>query len=201
MMACPKKLCIIFSFLLVALAGCGNLSLTGEGMSAGAPAPFGAGAGEYKTNAIDQKQNLIESNIPTMRTRSGAVVKFGSEDGLLAGLQKRAEEGRDATTLVEATRQTLSFMGIEKDMPIADKKHVIQTRWYRPQNAKNERMKVDALIDTRDLNASSLQLDVKRQTLSGGSWRNREVSTQTVRKIEQAIFKQTKILNVQKEKQ
>ncbi len=200
MMACRTTICIAFSFLLFILSGCGSLSLTGEGMSAGAPAPFGAGAGEYKTNAIDQKKSVIDGNIPTMRTRSGAVVKFGSEDGLLAGLQKRAEQGRDATTLVEATRQTLSFMGIEKDIPTANKKHIIQTRWYRPSNARNERMKVDALIDTRDLSASSLQLDVKRQTLSGGSWKNRPVSAQTIRKIEQAIFKQTKILNVQKEK-
>lgn len=200
MIACRATLCIALSSLLFILSGCGSLSLTGEGMSAGAPAPFGAGAGEYKTNAIDQKKSLIDGNIPTMRTRSGVAVKFGSEDGLLAGLQKRAEEGRDATTLVDATRQTLSFMGIEKDMATANKKHIIQTGWYRPSNAKDQRMKVDALIDTRDLNASSLQLDVKRQSLSGGSWRDRPVSEQTTRQIEQAIFKQTKILNVQNEK-
>ncbi len=189
----------LFSSLFLLLSACGSLSLTGEGMSAGAPAPFGAGAGEYKTNAIDQKGSILNTEkMPTVTTKSGVKVKFGSNDGLLAGLQKRAEEGRDASTLVDATRQTLSFMGIEKDTAVGKNKHLIETQWYQPES--NERMKIKSLIDTRDLNAASLQLGVQRQSLSGGSWVNRSVPEATVNQIEQAIFKQTKLLNIEKEK-
>lgn len=190
-----KNVLIVIAFFL---SSCSQVSLVGEGMSAGAPAPYGAGAGEYKTNAVDQKKGLIV-DAPSVETRSGAKVIFGSNDGLLAGLKRQAGQGRDATTLVDATRQTLSFMGIEKDVETEkDRNHYIETSWYQPN--KNERMKVKANIDKRDLNVSSLKLNVLRQSRASSGWKDRSVSPKTVAEIEEAIFKQTKILNIGKEK-
>lgn len=176
-----SKNIIIALFALLLATGCTkDISLVGQGSTPGAPAPFGYGESSTQTSAEPEEFKLLNKGV-TLKATNNTNVNIGSEDGFLAGLRGQAQKGRSAGTLVEATRSTLSFMGIQKDVALDKNTHYIETGWYNGYQAK-------ATINTANLHASSLDLKIVDKN-------GNEISPSRRIAVEDAIFKQTKLIN------
>ncbi len=174
----------ILVMALLFMAGCANdVSLLGQGSTPGAPAPFGYGEGSTQTSA-EQEGFKIANRGVTLRTTNNTALNVGSEDGFLAGLNAHKQKGRSAETLVDATRSTLSFMGIQKDVALDKNTHYIETGWYNGYKAK-------AIINTNNLHASSLNVKIFDEN-------GNEISPSRRIAVEEAIFNQTKLINYRK---
>ncbi len=172
---------MIALFGLLFASGCTkDTSLLGQGSSPGAPAPFGYGETPSKTSTPQESFKIANKGV-SLKTTENTSLSIGSEDGLLEALKNYRKESRSADTLVDATRSTLGFMNIQKDIPLDKKNHYIETDWYNGYKAK-------AMIDTTQLHASSLNLKVIDKN-------GKEISPSRRIAIENAIFRQTKIIN------
>ncbi len=170
---------IVIALLLVS-ACTRDISFLGEGTTPGAPAPFGHGESSSKTSAEQRAFTIANKNV-TLKTVGNTPVTIGREDGLLAGLKNHRKQARPAGTLVEATRNTLGFMSIQKDVALDKKTHYIETGWYNGYKAT-------ATIDKTNLHASSLNLKIVDRS-------GKEVSSSRRIAVEEAIFRQTKMIN------
>ncbi len=91
--------------------------------------------------------------------------------------------------LWQATLETLDFM------PMADvdsQGGVIITDWYVNPKDPNERSKVTVYILDKSLRADALKVNVFRQHLSGGQWRDDPNTEEAARDVAEAILVQAR---------
>jgi Domain of unknown function (DUF3576) len=88
--------------------------------------------------------------------------------------------------LWRATLDTVSFMPLASADPFGG---VIITDWFSPNEAQNERFKVNVFILARELRADGVRCTVFRQKReAGGQWADAPVEQQTAIDIENAIL-------------
>lgn len=120
---------------------------------------------------------------------------FG-EGGLKALNKKKKEDGSVIgvnSFLWRGTLDTLSFMPIASADPFGG---VVLTDWYTDPNAPNERVKVNAFILSRELKVEGIRVRTFRQALSGGVWKDVDVSEDTARKLEDTILTRARQLRI-----
>ncbi len=175
-----KKIAIALLCLGMVSACTGDISLLGHGSDPGAPAPLGYGQKGTKTSA-EKEAFAIANRGVTLKTTNNSSLTVGSEDGLLAGLKNNRNQSRSAESLVDATRKTLSFMGIKTDGSLDKNTHYLETDWYNGYKAT-------ARVNKKNLHASSLDLKIIDRN-------GNDISPSRLAEVEDAIFKQTKIIN------
>ena len=73
---------------------------------------------------------------------------------------------------------------------------VILTDWYIDPQITNERVKINAFILGRDLQAANIRVRTFRQILQNGQWVDAAVSEETARKLEDAILTRARELRI-----
>lgn len=88
--------------------------------------------------------------------------------------------------LWRASLDTLSFLPLASADPFGG---VVITDWYSPQEAPDERFKVNLYILGRELRADGLRVSVFRQVRQGqGGWTDANVDPETATQLENAIL-------------
>lgn len=87
--------------------------------------------------------------------------------------------------LWRASLDTISFMPLASADPFGG---VILTDWYSPPETPNERLKMNVLILSRQLNSDGVRVKVFRQLRKSGQWIDATVAVGTGRKIEDSIL-------------
>ena len=95
--------------------------------------------------------------------------------------------------LWHATLDTLRFMPLASADPFGG---VVITDWYSAPEAPTERLKVTVYILDRSLRADGLKIAVFRQTQTGGTWTDAQVSADTATKLENAILTRARELRL-----
>ncbi|GJL85701.1 MAG: hypothetical protein DHS20C02_14760 [Micavibrio sp.] len=122
---------------------------------------------------------------------------FG-EDGLsIFGGKKKETDGSSGigvnSFLWRASLDTVSFMPLASADPFGG---VILTDWYTPPENQSERFKVNVFILGRQLRSDGIRVRVFRQTFSGGSWRDSDVSGDMGTQLEDTILTRARQLRV-----
>lgn len=87
--------------------------------------------------------------------------------------------------LWRAALDTVSFMPIVSADPFGG---TIITDWYSAPETPKERLKVNVLILDKQLKASGVKVSVFKQVNMNGGWQDAPVSSETARKLEDAIL-------------
>jgi hypothetical protein len=95
--------------------------------------------------------------------------------------------------LWHAALDTLSFMPLASADPFGG---VVITEWYSSPQALDERLKVTVYILDRHLRADGIKIAVFRQTRSGESWVDAQVSPDTPTKLTDAILTRARELRL-----
>ncbi len=97
------------------------------------------------------------------------------------------------TYLWRAALDTLFFMPLASEDPFGG---VIITDWYSSPQALDERLKVTVYILDRRLRADGIKVAVFRQTRSGDTWVDAQVSPETANKLTDAILTRARELRL-----
>lgn len=125
--------------------------------------------------------------------------KITGEDGLsIFGSSKDKDSSSGGALgvnsyLWRATLDTISFMPLASADPFGG---TIITDWYEDPKTPGERYKVNALILDKTLRADGVRIQVFKQKLSKGAWRDSEVDPQMARKVEDSILTRARELKV-----
>ncbi len=95
--------------------------------------------------------------------------------------------------LWRAALDTVSFMPIASADPFGG---TILTDWYSPPETKNERVKANIIILSRELRSDALKVTVFRQVMSGSTWKDATVTAATQTELENAILTRARQLKV-----
>lgn len=95
--------------------------------------------------------------------------------------------------LWRAALDTVSFMPLASVDPFGG---VIITDWYVPENAQNERLKLNVFIMSEQLKADGVRVRVFRQLRTAQGWADTKVTDDTARKMEDAILTRARQLRV-----
>lgn len=148
-----------------------------------------------------------EAKFPTGDTRDkGGENDIYNEQGSIFGqslkLSGKKNRGGDSdgasgigvnSFLWRATLDTVSFMPLASADPFGG---VILTDWYIDPQITNERVKINAFILGRDLQAANIRVRTFRQILQNGQWVDAAVSEETARKLEDAILTRARELRI-----
>lgn len=144
--------------------------------------------GDGDTVYTDKKSSGGVGNRPGIFGGNGTLGIFGKD--------KKEADGVGITVnayLWRASLDTLSFMPLASADPFGG---TILTDWYSPPETKNERIKVNAMILSRELRTDALKVSVFRQINTGGGWKDAQVSPKTVNDLEDAILTRARQLKV-----
>src|SRR6185503_12974596 len=135
------------------------------------------------------------------RYKGGEQGKLFSDQGLVLGVGKNADAGKDTggalgvnAYLWRGALDTLSFMPLASADPFGG---VIITDWYQPPAATGERFKAIAYILGRQLRADGVRVTVFRQVEQNGQWVDAPVSQVTVGEIENKVLARARELRAQ----
>ncbi|MBI1308565.1 MAG: DUF3576 domain-containing protein [Proteobacteria bacterium] len=124
----------------------------------------------------------------------------GESGNLLDAFNKKGKGGESGGTigvniyLWRAALESVAFMPITQ----ADSNGgVIVTDWYSSPAAPNERVRANVLILGKSLSSNAVKVTLFKQTRSGSSWANAEVSPATARALEDTILTKARALKVQ----
>ncbi len=121
---------------------------------------------------------------------------FG-DDGLNIFGEKKETDGSSGigvnSFLWRASLDTVSFMPLSSADPFGG---VILTDWYTPPENQSERFKVNVFILGRQLRSDGIRVRVFRQTFSGGTWRDSDVSGDMGTQLEDTILTRARQLRV-----
>ncbi len=126
---------------------------------------------------------------------------FG-EDALVFGTSKRRREDEGTggagigvnAFLWRATLETLDFVPLASADPFGG---LVITEWYQPQDAPDERFKLNVLIRDTVLRADAIKVAVFRQVRGpDGSWLDAPVAPETARAIEDKILTRARELRI-----
>lgn len=184
MLNMPETLKIKISLTLAALfllplllAGCGP-----NGIQREAKYPTGA---ERSATGGD-----IYAEAPSIFGKDGLSIFGGKKDG------DDGEGGSGIKVnsyLWRASLDTVSFMPLASADPFGG---VILTDWYTPEADSRERFKVNVFILSRELRSDGVRVRTFKQTLSGSTWRDVDVSQETSRQLEDTILTRARQLRV-----
>jgi len=124
--------------------------------------------------------------------------KITGEDGwsILGGKDKESSSGGALgvnSYLWRATLDTISFMPLTSADPFGG---TIITDWYEDPKTPGERFKVNALILDKTLRADGVRIQVFKQKLTKGSWRDQAVDAKVARTLEDTILTRARELRV-----
>ena len=115
---------------------------------------------------------------------SGSLFNIGKSQNAGAGTGQGAGLGVNAY-LWRGALDTLSFMPLASEDPFGG---VIQTDWYQPPSALDERFKATAYVLASDLRPDAIRVAIFREVMQGGQWAPAPVSKTTVAEIENKIL-------------
>lgn len=147
---------------------------------------------KYPTGA-DRNQTADANDIYSERSTI-----FG-EGGIMERNKRRkksAEVGSGVAVnsfLWRATLDTVSFMPLASADPFGG---VILTDWYSDPANPDERVKVNAFVLTRELEADGIRVRAFRQLRENGEWVDAPTSEQTARQLEDTILTRARQLRV-----
>lgn len=125
---------------------------------------------------------------------------FGKGGLLSMGKNKSADYSGQAgigvnSYLWRASLDTVSFMPLASADPFGG---VILTDWYSPEEAPNERLKLNVFILDRELRSDGVQVKVFRQVRKGkgNEWRDSDVAPETARQLEDTILTRARQIRV-----
>jgi hypothetical protein len=124
--------------------------------------------------------------------------KITGDEGwsILGGKDKNSSSGGAIgvnSYLWRATLDTVSFMPLTSADPFGG---TIITDWYEDPKTPGERFKVNALILDKTLRADGVRVQVFKQKLVKGSWRDQEVDPKLARTLEDTILTRARELKV-----
>ena len=97
--------------------------------------------------------------------------------------------------LWRASLDTLSFLPLASTDPFSG---VISTEWGASPDAPNERVRVTAYVEGKELTARALDVSVFRETLSAsGAWVSATVNPQTAEQVKDKILLRARELRIQ----
>ncbi len=142
-----------------------------------------AACGGTRTDRPDDLMSKRENKYKDMESLMG-------DETLLFGPERKKREQTNAgigvnSYLWRATLDTLSFVPLKHVDPFGG---VILSEWYISPNQPNERLKVDVKILSRELRADGLNVSVFRQIRQGSDWQDAPASSETAKKLEDAIL-------------
>jgi hypothetical protein len=137
-------------------------------------------------------------NPPTSRERNLRV--SGTDDGnslkdLVLGDRGASENALPVNKyLWRASLDTLSFLPLASTDPFSG---VIATEWGASPNAPNERVRVTAFVDGKELTAQALDVTVFRETLNpAGAWVAATVNPATASQVKDKILLRARELRI-----
>jgi len=163
-----KKLLVPFLFLF-ALCACSDVKNEG------------AGRPMSREDAVKESRGKI--------TGEGGWTIFGGKD-------KDVSTGGTIgvnSYLWRATLDTISFMPLTSADPFGG---TIITDWYEDPKTPGERFKVNALILDKTLRADGVRVQVFKQKLTKGTWRDQVVDAKVARALEDTILTRARELRV-----
>lgn len=124
--------------------------------------------------------------------------KITGEEGwaILGGKDKESSSGGAIgvnSYLWRATLDTISFMPLTSADPFGG---TIITDWYEDPKTTGERFKVNALILDKTLRADGVKIQVFKQKLLKGGWRDQPVDAKLARALEDTILTRARELKV-----
>lgn len=124
--------------------------------------------------------------------------KVTGDDGwqLFGGDDKESSSGSAIgvnSYLWRATLDTISFMPLTSADPFGG---TIITDWYEDPETRGERFKVNALILDKTLRADGVRIEVFKQKLIKGKWRDEAVDPTLARALEDTILTRARELRV-----
>ena len=124
--------------------------------------------------------------------------KITGDDGwsILGGKDKDSSSGGTIgvnSYLWRATLDTISFMPLASADPFGG---TIITDWYEDPKTPGERFKVTALILDKTLRADGVRVQLFKQKLGKGGWRDQAVDDKLARTLEDTILTRARELKV-----
>lgn len=124
--------------------------------------------------------------------------KITGADGwtIFGGKDKESSSGSAIgvnSYLWRATLDTISFMPLTSADPFGG---TIITDWYEDPKSPGERFKVNALILDKTLRSDGVRIQVFKQKLTKGSWRDAAVDSKLARALEDTILTRARELKV-----
>ncbi len=124
--------------------------------------------------------------------------KISGDDGwaILGGKDKDSSSGGNIgvnSYLWRATLDTISFMPLTSADPFGG---TIITDWYEDPKTPGERFKVTALILDKTLRADGVRIQLFKQKLLKGIWRDQTVDDKLARTLEDTILTRARELKV-----
>lgn len=167
---------------ILPVAALATLAACGETVKTEAKYPTGADRAGTGTNDIYSKPDSI----------------FGKDGlGLFGGKSKDQDEGQSGigvnSYLWRAALDTVSFMPLASADPFGG---VILTDWYTPENATNERVKINVFILGRQLRSDGIRVRVFKQQSQNGTWVDVQVSDETTRALEDTILTRARQMRI-----
>ena len=152
--------------------------------------------------ACGRSRPVAETEDNDPRYTGGEQGRLFSDQGLVLGVGKNADQGRDTAGgalgvnayLWRGALDTLSFMPLASADPFGG---VIITDWYQPPAAQGERFKATAYILGRQLRADGVRVSIFRQVEQNGRWVDAPVSQVTVGEIENKVLARARELREQ----
>lgn len=148
----------------------------------------------------DDKSKLEPAGKPMSRADAmkASRGKITGEDGwqIFGGKDKESSSGGAIgvnSYLWRATLDTISFMPLTSADPFGG---TIITDWYEDPKTPGERFKVNALILDKTLRADGVRIQVFKQRLTKGSWRDSDVDPKLARSLEDTILTRARELKV-----
>ncbi|GBD43103.1 hypothetical protein HRbin40_00568 [bacterium HR40] len=176
-MAIPGRLC---AFAMLVLAG---MSLTACSGTEIKPPPQSEQIGDPKDYRVRQRYGTLfgeDRFLWTSRRR-----QTPQEGGVGIGVN---------AYLWRATLETLEFVPLASADPFGG---LVITEWYQPQDAPQERFKLNVLIRDTVLRADAIKVSVYRQVRApDGSWLDAPVAPETARAIEDKILTKARELRL-----
>ncbi len=154
-------------------------------------AAFLVGCSDVKTESAGTPMNRDEA----LRASRG---KITGDSGwqIFGGKDKDSSSGGAIgvnSYLWRATLDTISFMPLTSADPFGG---TIITDWYEDPQTPGERFKVNALILDKTLRADGVKVQLFKQKLIKGAWRDQAVDEKVVRALEDTILTRARELKV-----
>lgn len=163
---------LLYTGATFALAGC-------SGVESEAKYPTGLDRTQTGDNIYGERESVL------------------GKDGLqIFGGKDKKETGSTIgvnSFLWRATLDTVSFMPIASADPFGG---VILTDWYASPETPNERVKLNAFIMSRELQANGVSVRTFRQIKKGGQWVEADVSKETARILEDTILTRARQMRI-----
>ena len=160
---------VFVSLTLIALSGCESARITQD-----------------DSDEISRSEQKFE----------GMGTLFGPDTLQLGGDRTSSNQNNSAigvnVHLWRGTLETLSFMPLRFVDPFGG---VVSTDWYEAPETPEERLKADVRILSTDLRADGISLSLFRQVWNDRtkSWKDADVSPDSIRKLEDVILTQARL--------